>query len=45
MPGGLLVFINSYGVTFWSYYMLILLIDPHKQLLFTTGKDRSFSDI
>ena len=47
LPGGLPVFINSYGVPFWSYYMLVLFIDLHKQLLFASGKDpaQSFSDI
>ena len=38
LPGGLPVFINGYGVPFLSYYMLVLLIDPHKQLLFAAGK-------
>ena len=37
-PGGLPVFINGYGVPFLSYYMLVLLIDPRKQLLFAAGK-------
>ena len=41
------VFINGYGVPFLSYYMLVLLIDLHKQLLFAARKDpsQSFSDI
>ena len=34
---GLPVFINGYGVPFLSYYMLVLLIDLHKQLLFAAG--------
>ena len=38
LPDGLPVFINGYGVPFLSYYMLVLLIDLHKQLLFTIGK-------
>ena len=38
LPGGLPVFINAYSVPFLSYYMLILLIDPHKQFLFAAGK-------
>ena len=38
---------NGYGVPFLSHYMLVLLIDLHKQLLFPAGVDpaRSFSDI
>ena len=40
LPGGLPVFINGYGVPSLScYYMLALLIDLHKQLLFAAGKD------
>ena len=47
LPGSLLVSITGYGVPFVSYYMLVILIDLHKQLLFAAGKDpaRSFSDI
>ena len=47
LPGGLPVYINGYGVPFLIYYMLVLLIDLHKQLLFATGKDPTlyFSDI
>ena len=34
------VFINGYGVPFLScYFMLVLLTDLHKQLLFAAGKD------
>ena len=46
LPGSLPVFMNGYGVPFLSYYMLVLL-DLHKQLLFTAGKypTLSFSDI
>ena len=32
LPGSLPVFINGYSVPFSSYYMLVLLIDLHKQL-------------
>ena len=47
LPGSLPVSMNGYGVPFLSYYILVLLIDLHKQLLFPAGKDpvRSFSDI
>ena len=47
LSGGLPVFMNGSGVPFLSYYMLVLLIDLHKQLRFAAGKDpaRSFSDI
>ena len=38
LSGGLPVFINGYGVPFWSYYMLVL-PHLHKQLLFAAGKD------
>jgi hypothetical protein len=46
LQGSLPVFINGYGVPFLIYYMLVLLIDLHKQLLFASGKDpaQSFSD-
>ena len=40
LSGGLPVFINGYSVPFLSYCMLVLLIDPHKQLLFAAGKTR-----
>ena len=41
------VFFNGYGVPFLSYYMLVFLIDLHKQLLFSAGKDPApyFSEI
>ena len=44
VPGGLPVFINGYVVPFLIYYMLVLLIDLNKQLLFASGKHpaRSF---
>ena len=47
LPDGLPVFINGHGVLFLSYYMLVILIDLHKQLLFAAGKDpaQSFSGI
>ena len=33
------LFINDYSVPSLSYYILILLIDPHKQLLFAAGRE------
>ena len=42
LPGGLPVFINGYGVSFLSYYMLVLLIDLHKQLRSVLGPYRIF---
>ena len=43
LPDGLPVFINGYGVPFLCYYMLVLLIDLHKQLLLAAGKDPALS--
>ena len=38
LPGSLPVFSNGYDVPFLSFYMLVLLIDLHKQLLFAARK-------
>ena len=39
LPGSLPVFFNGYGIPILSYYMLLLLIDLRKQLLFAPGTD------
>ena len=39
LPGGIPVFINDDRVPFLCYYVLVVLVDLDKQLLFAAGKE------